>query len=52
MEAVFSGNLEKMEEAFKMSDTVLTMDRLLEKVGLTATWEARGKAKGEKKLWR
>jgi hypothetical protein len=49
MEAIFSGNLEKMEEAFRMSDTVMTMEQLLEDAGLTAKWEARGKAMGEEK---
>jgi hypothetical protein len=46
VEAIFGGNLGKMEEAFKMSDTVITMDQLLENVGLTAKWEARGEARG------
>jgi predicted transposase YdaD len=47
VEAVLSGNLEKIEEAFRMSDMVLTMDRLLENVGLTAKWEARGEERGQ-----
>jgi predicted transposase YdaD len=47
VEAIFSGNIEKMEEAFNMSDTALTMDQLLENVGLTAKWEARGEARGK-----
>jgi hypothetical protein len=45
VEAIFSGNIEKMEEAFRMSDTVVTMDQLLENVGLTAKWEARAEEK-------
>jgi predicted transposase YdaD len=47
VEAVLSGNLEKIEEAFRMSDMVLTMDQLLENVGLTAKWEARGEVRGQ-----
>ena len=47
LEAVLNANIEKMEEAFRMSDTVLTLDKVLENIGLTAKWEARGEARGE-----
>jgi predicted transposase/invertase (TIGR01784 family) len=30
-----------------MSDTTLTLERVFEEAGLTAKWEARGRAEGE-----
>jgi hypothetical protein len=38
-----------MTEALKMSDTALTLDKVLEDSGLTAKWEARGEKRGEEK---
>ena len=32
-----------------MSDSVLTLDEVLEEIGLTAKWEARGMEKGMEK---
>ncbi|GHU03613.1 hypothetical protein FACS1894147_07790 [Spirochaetia bacterium] len=49
LDAIFRANLAMMEEAYKMSDTTLTMERVLENIGLTAKWEARGEAIGEEK---
>ncbi|GHU02798.1 hypothetical protein FACS1894147_05510 [Spirochaetia bacterium] len=47
LDAIFRANLATMEEAYKMSDTTLTMERVLENIGLTAKWEARGELRGE-----
>ncbi|MDR1586128.1 MAG: hypothetical protein LBS57_01585 [Treponema sp.] len=49
LEAIYNANLEKMEEAFKMSDTALTLDKVLENIGLTTIWEERGEERGEKR---
>jgi hypothetical protein len=49
LEAVYTANLKKMKEAFKMSDATLTLDKVLEEIGLTAQWEARGEARGEER---
>ncbi|MDR1655041.1 MAG: hypothetical protein LBR96_03500 [Treponema sp.] len=49
LEAVYEANPEKVEEAFKMSDTVLTLEKVLENIGLTARWEERGIKKGEER---
>jgi hypothetical protein len=35
-----------------MADKKLTLDEVLEKLGLTAKWEQQGEAKGEKNGWR
>jgi hypothetical protein len=34
-----------------MADRKLTLDEVLEKIGLTAEWEKRGEARGEKNTW-
>ncbi|GHU02051.1 hypothetical protein FACS1894147_03120 [Spirochaetia bacterium] len=47
LEAIFKANTAVFREALKMSNGTLTMDQVLEEVGLTAKWEARGEAKGE-----
>jgi predicted transposase YdaD len=44
LEAVFKGNLKIMEEVGKMSDIVLTMDSVLEELGVIARAESRIKA--------
>jgi hypothetical protein len=36
-----------VQEAVKMSDVVLTLDKVLEDAGLVAKWEERGEARGE-----
>jgi hypothetical protein len=38
-----------MREVSKLSDVVLTMEKVLEEAGLIAIWEARGEAIGEEK---
>ena len=43
LDILIRANEEKFEEALKMSDTMLTLEQILEKVGLTARWEARGR---------
>jgi hypothetical protein len=45
LEAIYRANVERMEEAFKMSDTALTLDKVLENIGLTDIWEKRGEEK-------
>ncbi|GHV80601.1 hypothetical protein AGMMS49944_23920 [Spirochaetia bacterium] len=44
-EAVVKANPAAFKEALKMSDATLIMDQILEEVGLTAKWEARGEAR-------
>jgi hypothetical protein len=39
-------NLKSLLEAGRMSDCGLTLDGVLEEIGLTAKWEARGEARG------
>jgi hypothetical protein len=46
LEAIYKANLTIMTEALKMSDTALTLDKVLEDSGLTAKWEARGEERG------
>jgi hypothetical protein len=47
--------VEALEEVYRMADKKLTLEEMLEKVGLTAEWEkrgeARGEARGEKNTW-
>jgi hypothetical protein len=47
--AIYNANLDKLEEAFKMSDIALTLDKVLENIGLTTKWEERGEERGEKR---
>jgi hypothetical protein len=49
LEALFKANAEIIREVAQMSDGTATLDRVLEEVGLTALWEARGEARGEEK---
>jgi hypothetical protein len=45
---VLLANAEILEEALKMGKTEkATLDEVLERMGLTAKWEDRGRAKGE-----
>jgi hypothetical protein len=41
-----------MQEVSKMSDAVLTMDKVLEEAGLIAKWEARAEARKELEIAR
>jgi predicted transposase/invertase (TIGR01784 family) len=47
LEALFKANAEIIREVAQMSDGTATLDRVLEEVGLTALWEARGEEKGK-----
>ncbi|GHV20895.1 hypothetical protein FACS189494_05500 [Spirochaetia bacterium] len=47
VEAVFKANSEVLREAFKMSDAAVSLEQVLEEVGLIAKWEARGKLEGK-----
>jgi hypothetical protein len=50
--AVLMANAEILEEAVKMGKTEkATFDEVLERMGLTAKWEDRGRAIGEKTAW-
>jgi predicted transposase YdaD len=49
LEAIYEANPEKVEERFKMSDTALTLEKVLENIGLTARWEERGIKRDEKR---
>jgi hypothetical protein len=45
--AILRANAETLEEVYRMADRKLTLDEVLEKIGLTAEWEKRGEARGE-----
>ena len=48
LDIVMRANKKSLQEALRMGRTALpTLDEVLEEVGLTAIWEARGEAKGE-----
>ena len=47
LEVISRANTESLWEAYKMSNTKLTLEQVLEEVGLTAKWEARGIIEGE-----
>jgi hypothetical protein len=47
LEALFKANAEIIREVTQMSDGTVTLDQVLEEVGLTAIWEARGEARGK-----
>jgi hypothetical protein len=47
LDVIARANAEVLQEAFKMSDTTLTLERVFEEAGLTAKWEARGEARGK-----
>jgi hypothetical protein len=44
--ALLSANAETIEEVYRMAERKLTLNEVLEKIGLTAEWERRGEAKG------
>jgi hypothetical protein len=45
--ALLRANTETIEEVYRMADKKLTLDEVLERLGLTAEWEKRGEARGE-----
>jgi hypothetical protein len=50
--AVLLANAKILEEALKMNKTgETTLDEVLERIGLTAKWEAQGRAEGEQTAW-
>jgi hypothetical protein len=49
LDVITRANKKSLEEAMKMSDTALTLDKIFEEAGLVAKWEARGEARGEEK---
>ena len=50
LDVIIRANRKNLQEALKMGRTALpTLDEVLEEVGLTALWEARGVAMGEAK---
>jgi len=46
LDVITRANLKSLREAGRMSDCELTLDGVLEEIGLTAKWEARGEEKG------
>jgi hypothetical protein len=46
-DALIRANPEKMKEALQMARSTLTIEQVLEDVGLTAKWEARGESRAE-----
>jgi hypothetical protein len=49
--ALLNANAETIEEVYRMANGKLTLGEVLEEVGLTAEWEKRGEARGEKNGW-
>jgi hypothetical protein len=47
LDAISRANKESLQEAIKMSDSALTLDKIFEEAGLVAKWEARGEARGK-----
>ncbi|MDR3170907.1 MAG: glycoside hydrolase family 6 protein, partial [Treponema sp.] len=45
LDAIARANSGILQEALKMSDTALTLERVFEEAGLIAKWEARGEEK-------
>jgi len=45
LDVISRANLKSLLEAGRMSDCELTLDGVLEEIGLTAKWEARGEEK-------
>jgi hypothetical protein len=46
LDAISRANSERIMEALQMGDSTLTLERIFEKTGLAAKWEARAKAEG------
>jgi hypothetical protein len=49
LDVITKANKESLQEAVRMSDGALTLDKIFEEAGLVAKWEARGLARGEEK---
>jgi len=47
LDVVVRANKEKLREAYEMSDAAMTLEQILDDIGITAKAEARGKAIGE-----
>jgi flagellar biosynthesis/type III secretory pathway protein FliH len=47
LDVIARANPEILQEALKMSDSTLTLERVFEEAGLTAKWEAKGAARGK-----
>ena len=52
IDAVMKANSKIVEEMYEMSESALTLDEVLVKVGAVARWEARGEAKTKEKVAR
>ena len=47
IDAIMQANSKFVEEMYEMSESALTLEEVLIKVGATARWEAWGEARGE-----
>jgi hypothetical protein len=47
LDVVTKANMKSLQEVVRMSDGVLTLDKIFEEAGLVAIWEARGEARGK-----
>jgi hypothetical protein len=47
VDVISRANVERLEEAYQMSRKKVTLEQVLEDIGLTAKWEARGEVRGE-----
>ena len=47
LDVIVRANQERLQEAYKMGGRTMTFDQVMESVGATARWEAKGEAKGE-----
>ena len=46
IDAIMQANPKSMEEAAKMSESAVTLEEVLHRIGFIEKWEARGKAEG------
>ena len=47
LDVLTRANIESLQKAIRMSDSVLTLEKVFEEAGLVSKWEARGKAEGK-----
>ena len=47
LDVLTRANIETLQEAIRMSKSVLTLEKVFEEAGLVAKWEARGEARGK-----
>jgi hypothetical protein len=47
IDAIFRANAEKLKEVYKMRKNAVTLEQVLEEIGLTAKWEAKGTLEGK-----